>query len=48
MSLLFPRWTNTVSRLTASVLLATPAVGIAALMIYVRSPLAQNQFEPVE
>jgi hypothetical protein len=48
MSPLFPRWTNTVSRLTASLLLATPAVAIATLMIYVRTPLVTNQFRPLQ
>ena len=48
MPALFPRWTNTVSRLTAGLLLATPALGIAALMIYVRSPFGTGQFTPTE
>lgn len=48
MPALFPRWTNTVSRLMAGLLLATPALGIGALMIYVRSPFGTGQFLPVE
>ncbi|MCI0573703.1 MAG: cytochrome c family protein [Myxococcaceae bacterium] len=47
-SLLFPRWTNTVSRLTAALLLSLPAVAIGGLMLYVRSPLANAQSHPVE
>jgi hypothetical protein len=45
---LFPRWTNTVSRLAAAALLAIPAIAIGGLMAYVRSPLVTNQFNPVE
>jgi hypothetical protein len=45
---LFPRWTNTVSRLSAAALLAIPAIAIGGLMAYVRSPLVTNQFNPVE
>jgi hypothetical protein len=48
MSALFPRWTNTVSRLMAGVLLATPAVAIAALLVWVRTPFVTGQFTPVE
>jgi len=48
MAALFPRWTNTLSRLMAGLLAATPALGIAALMIYVRSPFGTGQFVPVE
>jgi hypothetical protein len=48
MPALFPRWTNTVSRLTAGILLATPALGIGALMVYVRTPYGTGQFQPVE
>lgn len=48
MSLLFPQWTNTVSRLTAAIVLATPVVGIAALMIWVRAPTGTNQFQSIE
>src|SRR5215217_2292341 len=45
---LFPRWTNTVSRLSAAALLAIPAIAIGGLMAYVRSPLVTNQFNPPE
>ncbi|QSQ23421.1 cytochrome c3 family protein [Pyxidicoccus parkwayensis] len=45
---LFPRWTNTVSRLSAAALLAVPAIGIGGLMAYVRSPYVTNQQMPVE
>ena len=45
---LFPRWTNTLARSTAALLLAVPAVGIAALMIYVRSPYGTFSDAPVE
>jgi Cytochrome c7 and related cytochrome c len=48
MALLFPRWTNTVARLTVGLLLATPAIAIGALMLYVRSPLGTRQDEPIE
>jgi hypothetical protein len=45
---LFPRWTNTVSRASAALLLALPAVAIGGLMLYVRSPLGNFQGHPVE
>ncbi|MBZ4418326.1 cytochrome c3 family protein [Myxococcus sp. RHSTA-1-4] len=45
---LFPRWTNTVSRLSAAALLAVPAIGIGGLMAYVRSPYVTNQQMPYE
>ena len=45
---LFPRWTNTVSRLTAGMVLALPALGIAALMLYVRTPYGTSQDQPLE
>lgn len=48
MAALFPRWSNTVARLTAGTLLATPIVGIGALMLYVRTPLVTGQAHPVE
>jgi hypothetical protein len=45
---LFPRWTNTVSRLSAAALLAVPALALGGLMVYVRSPFVTNQNQPVE
>jgi len=48
MSLLFPRWTNTVARLSAGLVLAAPVAGISALMLYVRSPLGTNQAQAIE
>ncbi|AGC47969.1 MULTISPECIES: cytochrome c3 family protein [Myxococcus] len=45
---LFPRWTNTVSRLSAAALLAVPAIGIGGLMAYVRSPYVTGQQMPIE
>ncbi|NOK35409.1 cytochrome C [Corallococcus exercitus] len=45
---LFPRWTNTVSRLSAAMLLAVPAIAIGGLLAYVRSPHVTNQAHPVE
>ena len=47
MDLLFPTWTNTLSRLTLAVLLAVPALGIGALMLYVRTPLGTGEAEPI-
>ncbi len=45
---LFPRWTNTAARLTALVLLATPALAVGALMLWVRSPFVTGQHIPRE
>ena len=49
---LFPRWTNTVSRLSGVMLLALPAVAIAGLMIVVRSTWGTKQdrevVQPIE
>ena len=49
---LFNRWTNTVSRLSAALLLGIPAVGLAGLMIFVRSPYGTKQnrqiVQPIE
>ena len=49
---LFPRWTNTVSRLSGVLLLALPAVAIAGLMIVVRSTWGTKQdrevVQPIE
>ena len=49
---LFPRWTNTVSRLSGVLLLAIPAIAIAGLMITVRSTWGTKQnrqvIQPVE
>jgi hypothetical protein len=44
---LFPPWTNTVIRLVLLCLFLGVAGGIGFLMLYVRSPLHTNQFEPV-
>lgn len=48
MSALFPRWTNTFSRVVLVLFLSTPAAAVAALLLYVRSPLATGQANPVE
>ncbi len=40
---LFPRWTNTVARLTGAVALGTPLAAIGFLMLVVRTPLVTNQ-----
>ena len=40
---LFPRWTNTVSRLSAAALLGIPAIAIGGFMAYVRSPYGTGQ-----
>jgi hypothetical protein len=45
---LFPRWTNTVARGSAALLLALPALALGGLMVYVRSPLNTFQHTPVE
>ncbi len=49
---LFPRWTNTVSRLTGALLLGIPAAALAGLMLYVRSPYGTKQnreiIQPIE
>ncbi|HXX30179.1 MAG TPA: cytochrome c3 family protein [Myxococcaceae bacterium] len=44
---LFPRWTNTVSRLSVVLLLALPAVAIAGLLILVRSPYGTKQLRQI-
>jgi hypothetical protein len=44
---LFPRWTNTVSRLSVVLLLAVPAVAIAGLLILVRSPYGTKQLRQI-
>lgn len=48
MGALFPRWTNTFSRVAGGVVLATPAAAIAGLLVFMRSPLATGQFVPHE
>ncbi len=48
MAALFPRWTNSVSRVTALALLATPALAIGGLMLWVRSPFVTGQDIPIE
>lgn len=48
MSALFPRWTNTFSRLMGLSLLASPLAAVGGLMLYVRSPYSTGQFNPVE
>jgi hypothetical protein len=40
---LFPRWTNTVSRVSILVMLGVPAVAIGALLVLVRSPYGTKQ-----
>jgi hypothetical protein len=44
---LFPRWSNTVFGLVAGVLLISPALGLTALMLYVRTPWHSNEGFPV-
>jgi hypothetical protein len=41
--LLFPRWTNTVARLSLAGFVATPLVLIAFLLVWVRTPFITNQ-----
>ncbi|SEL72850.1 MULTISPECIES: cytochrome c3 family protein [Stigmatella] len=45
---LFPRWTNTVSRLSVAGLFAVPALSIGGLLAYARSPHVTNQNQPIE
>jgi hypothetical protein len=45
---LFPPWTNTVSRLMAVAILAMPALAVAGLMLYVRTPFSTGALRPVE
>ena len=45
---LFPRWTNTVARLSVALALALPAAGLGGLMVWIRMPDANNQFHPYE
>ena len=44
---LFPRWTNTVSRLSVVVMLALPAGAIGGLLILVRSPYGTKQHREI-
>ena len=44
---LFNRWTNTVSRLSAVVLLGTPAAGISLLWLYMRTPYGTKQYRDI-
>ena len=45
---LFPRWTNTVARVTAVVSLATPVVALLLLWTFVRTPFVTNQTAEVQ
>lgn len=45
---LFPRWSNTVARGSAALLLLIPALGVGGLMVYVRSPAGTGQYHYVE
>jgi hypothetical protein len=49
---LFPRWTNTVSRLSAALLIGIPAVAIGGLLVLVRTPFGTGQdreiVQPIE
>lgn len=40
---LFPRWTNTVSRLSVVIMLAVPGLAIGGLLVLVRSPYGTKQ-----
>jgi len=45
---LFPRWTNTVAKLTAAVALGTPAAAIAFGLLIVRTPFVTHQTVEVQ
>jgi len=47
MRALFPRWTNTVARLSVAVLIATPLALIGLLMLLQRSPFITGQGNPI-
>src|SRR5262245_20265956 len=40
---LFPRWTNTVARLTGAVALGTPLAAVGFLLLIARTPLVTNR-----
>ena len=48
MAALFPRWTNTAVRVLVIAVLAGGATGVAAPMIWVRTPWARHQNEPID
>ena len=48
MSALFPKHFNTVARLSASLALGIPAVAVAGILLYQRTPFATGQFRPEE
>src|SRR5438874_12296 len=45
---LFPRWTNTVAKLTGAMTLVVPALGIGFLMLIVRTPFVTNELVEYE
>ena len=46
MSALFPRWTNTLARLTVALLFAAPVVVLGALFLYQRTPFITGEHTP--
>ncbi len=48
MSALFPRWTNTLARVSLAVVALGAMGGLSGLLIYVRSPLNTDQFHPID
>jgi hypothetical protein len=47
MSALFPRWTNTVARVSVAALLGTPVVALGGLFLYQRTPFITGQGNPI-
>src|SRR4051812_48353887 len=47
MASLFPRWTNTVARSSALLLLSAPVGALALLMVYQRTPFITGQGEAI-
>ena len=45
---LFPRWTNTVARLTGALTLGAPVLILGFLWMYVRTPFITNQGLPID
>lgn len=45
---LFPRWTNTVARVTGALTLGAPVLILGLLWLYVRTPFVTNQGLPID